>query len=189
MLSVQTQFLGGGKIGAARQAGKIDDQRPARQFLQQCPGQHRRGDRVDDGVKLRQQPGQGGQRRGAAARTPGVGALLGTAGSHSDAPAQKSQPPGHGAAYPAIAQHKKVTLPNRALTQAQQQFQAAFGGGHGVQRFQFGPQEVIHQRQIGLPHGGAHRHTGTARKNPCALPGPLQGAGNFVADAALGHGQ
>lgn len=62
--------------------------------------------------------GQGGQRRGAAARTPGVGALLGTAGSHSDAPAQKSQPPGHGAAYPAIAQHKKVTLPNRALTQA-----------------------------------------------------------------------
>ena len=38
VLSVQTQFLGGGKIGAARQAGKIDDQRPARQFCSSARG-------------------------------------------------------------------------------------------------------------------------------------------------------
>ena len=77
MLGVQAQLLGGCKVGAAGQAGKVDDQRPGRQPLQKRARQHRRGDRVDDGVEPRQQRGQGCQRSGAAAAAAGVGALPG----------------------------------------------------------------------------------------------------------------
>ena len=163
MLGVQTQFLGGGKVGAAGQTGQVNDERPARQLLQKGPGQHRRGDCVDDGVKAGQQCGQGRQGRGAAPGAAGIGALLGAAGGHGDAPAQQHQPPCYGTPDAAIAQHEKAALPDRALPQAEQQLKTALGGGHGVQAFQLGPQKIIDQRQPGLPRGHPHRHPGAAR--------------------------
>ena len=91
MLGVQTQFLGSGKVGAAGQTGQVNDERPARQLLQKGPGQHRRGDRVDDGVKAGQQCGQGRQGRGAAPGAAGIGALLGAAGGHGDPPSSTNR--------------------------------------------------------------------------------------------------
>ena len=86
LLACGTQFLGGGKVGAAGQTARSMMSAPPGSCCS-GPGQHRRGDRVDDGVKAGQQCGQGRQGRGAAPGTAGIGALLGAAGGHGDAPA------------------------------------------------------------------------------------------------------
>jgi len=66
---------------------------------------------------------------------------------------------------------------------------AALGGGHGVQAFQLGPLEVVKQRQAGLPGRRLDGRTGPPGQQQRAGAHALQGAGNFIADALLRHGQ
>ena len=189
MFGPDAQGFGGVEIGAAGQAGKVDDECAARQLFQHFAGQHRRGDRVDDGVLPGQQHRQAVQRGRAVACTPGIGALHGAAGGHGGVPAQKVQPPRHGSPDAPIAKHEKITFPDGAAAQLQKQRQAALGGGHGVQAFQLGPLEVVKQRQAGLPSRRLDGRTGPPGQQQRAGAHALQGAGDFIADAFLRHGQ